>query len=343
MCGEARLHACLLASVNDRSELTARHESTYPISLRDAVANSPRSPAPKNFLRRATQFCCNRMTPCFDAVMSNEELTIFHQDSFEGHRFDGEPAERCRQEEQGGERGPSSLGRNREACSSGCAGSSGSARRARSLDHQGARFDPIGELRQTRPARAARTTKVAVFSVHAEPTGGATRPQDTSSSETAWSTTAAERQTGGASESKRTRRSRPWNPSMPTAVVSCPTLPIGEQWLSPASVISVASGSASESTSGSHPLERPRADISDISDAKRNIAPDGPTGVGVRTAITRSDWYPRVNRTSPVSRDRKRTQGRLSEHPAMVLSDRTAASTALPSRAHLGGRDRGVG
>ena len=125
--------------------------------------------------------------------------------------------------------------------------------------------------------------------------------------ERAWLTTVVAPRKGGASRSKWTRKTRPWNASLPTAVVASHNA-------GPCNI------GSSEFLPNDPPYSLPRCH---------------PNGARGERAMMSS-----AAQTLSGFTYRRRTQGYPREVPAPMVSERTAASTAPSSDVRLGGGDR---
>ena len=111
---------------------------------------------------------------------------------------------------------------------------------------------------------------------------------------------------GGASQSKRTRRSRPWNVSMPTAVVTSSS--ILKEWLF----------------------------LDESAPSTGNTIP----ALDEENAIARNDWYGSANATTSGATKPESLAGSSQGDPCGQVALWAAASTAPPSSVRLGGGDR---
>ena len=130
--------------------------------------------------------------------------------------------------------------------------------------------------------------------------------------ESVWPTTVVAPQPGGAPSSKWTRKTRPWNASLPTTVV--------------ASTSNSALSRFLKWTDASDPMR-------DLTDAEPPaVLPPGSPPERLSPGVTRHVVLIRpVSKTFSGSADRRRTQGDPRELPAAKLPERAAASTAPPS------------
>ena len=164
----------------------------------------------------------------------------------------------------------------RSVCSSGSPPSALDPRRARPLERQGERSTPPREAVQT--ASFERVRSAAVVASRA----------------------------GGASQSKWTRRSRPWNASMPTAVVALGS--ILKEWLF-------------------------------LDESVRDAAGDTVPARDQNNAIVRNDWCGSAIAKPSCDEAGKLWQG-LSRGPLRPSCPLGSRITAPPSRVRMGGGDR---
>ncbi len=165
----------------------------------------------------------------------------------------------------------------RSVCSNGGAHSVRDPRRACPLDRQGERSTPPREAVQTASFKRVRSAAVV-----------------------------ASRE-GGASQSKRTRRSRPWNASMPAAVVASSS--ILKEWLF-------------------------------IDESAPGAAGDTVPAQNQKYAIVRNDWYGSANAKTCGATKPGSLAGAPQADLCGQVAHRAAASTAPPSIVRMGGGDR---